>query len=144
MWIGRYTVGQSIPLGLTSTDPSGTPTLPDSAPVAEIYDNATIQVGSDISLPIVDPYALDTFGATNCLFGREYRLHSSFSPGRYQIIYKWVLSGVTYKRCAEFDVMYATTHHGQTIGLFGVPRSTGLLVHFDLESGRIQMGRNPH
>lgn len=143
-WIGRYTVGQSIPLLMCSTDASNTPTLPDAAPIAEIYDNGTIQVGSDISLPIIDKYALDTSGANNCIFGLPYRLHSSFSAGRYTIIYKWTISAVEYKTVRCFDVKYASNHHGTTIGLFGVPRTTGMTVHHDLESGRIQMGRNPH
>ena len=97
MWQRQYSVGDSIPLSLLTTNPSGAPTLPDAAPVAEIYNASGSQVGSDISLPIRDRYGADAAGTTNCYFGRNFRLHSSFAAGRYMILYKWVISAVTYE-----------------------------------------------
>lgn len=144
MWIGRYTVGQSIPLGITTTDGSGAPTMPDSAPTADIYDNGAVAASSTIKLPIFDRYAISAAGTTNCVFGRPYRLDSGFTVGRYTILYKWIVSAVTYKTVRCFDVIYDTDADGPVTGLFPVPRTTGTIVHYDTESGKVVYGRNPH
>jgi len=143
MWIGRYLVGQSIPLSFCSRNASGVPTMPDAVPVAELYDSAGSQVGSDIELASVDRYAVDTSGANNALFQRRFRLTSGFSAGRYSVLYKWTVSAVAYKQTACFDVLYASDADGTVIGLFGVPLGGQQGVHWDVESGKIEFGRNP-
>ena len=141
--MGRYVTGQSIPLSLCSRNASGVPTMPDSIPVAELYDSAGSQVGSDIELASWDRYARDSSGANNAIFQRRFLLTSSFSAGPYSVLYKWTISAVVYKATDNFVVSYASDADGTVIGLFSVPTTTGLLVQWDTESGKIEFGRNP-
>lgn len=144
MWQRQYSVGDSIPLSLVSRNASGTPTLPDSAPVAEIYDSSGSQVGSDISLPIRDRYGRDSAGTTNCYFGRTFRLNSSFAAGRYMILYKWIISSVTYESTDHFDVAYAGDADGCVISMGAYPTPVGHAVAYDTESGKTLRGLRPH
>ncbi len=141
--MGKYVVGQSIPLMLCSRDANGAPTMPDSVPVAEIYDSAGSQVGSDIELASFARYDRDTSGANNAFFRRRFRLTSSFSAGGYSVLYKWVVSGTTYKQTDNFVVSYASDADGTVIGLFGVPLEGQQGAHWDTESGKIELGRGP-
>jgi hypothetical protein len=144
VWQRQYSVGDSIPLSVLSTNASGTPTLPDSAPVAEIYDASGSQVGSDISLPIRDRYGADSAGTTNCYFGRTFRLNSSYAAGRYMILYKWIISSVTYKATDHFDIAYAGDADGCVIGMGAYATPLGFAVAYDTESGKTLRGLNPH
>lgn len=144
MWQRQYSVGDSIPLSVLTTLTPGTPTLPDAAPVAEIYDSSGSQIGSDISLPIRDRYGADSAGTTNCYFGRTFRLNSSFAAGRYMILYKWVISAVTYKATDHFDVAYAGDADGCVISMGAYPTPLGFAVAYDTESGKTLRGLNPH
>lgn len=144
MWLRQYSVGDSIPLSICSTNASGAPTLPDAAPVAEIYDASGSQVGSDIPLPIRDRYGADAAGTTNCYFGRTFRLHSSFAVGRYMILYKWTISAVTYQATSHFDVAYAGDADGCVIGMGAYATPLGFAVGYDTESGKTLRGLNPH
>lgn len=140
----QYSVGDSIPLSLVSKTPAGAPTLPDAAPVAEIYDSGGSQVGADVSLPIRDRYGRDAAGTTNCYFGRVFRLNSSFAVGSYSIVYKWTISSVTYQSCDHFQIAYAGDADGCVIGMGAYQTPLGLAVAYDTESGKTLRGLNPH
>jgi hypothetical protein len=140
----QYSVGDSIPLSIVTVNASGAPAMPDAAPVAEIYDSGGSQVGSDIKLPIRDRYGADSAGTTNCYFGRTFRLHSSFAAGSYSILYKWVISSVTYETVDYFTVAYAGDADGCVIAMGAYATPQGLAVTYDTESGKTLRGLNPH
>lgn len=135
MNLGYFHVGDGIPLALSSENASGTPTLPTTAPVARIYSGSTLI--ETVSLPICERYK------TTAYFQKRHVLGSSYSAGRYHIIYQWVISGTTYKRTACFDVASGGDADGNVIAAAAVARPEAQYVLYETESGKLQSGRNP-
>lgn len=140
MWLGRYAVGSFVPLACVPRSANNAPGTPSSCPVAEIYNASGTQVGSDVSLVVHDVYGTGT--ATYHRFQRLFRLTSSYSAGRYMILYKWTISGTQYVLCQNFDV-YSGEADGQIIAMFPVNRPEGQHVHYDTQSGKTLVGKNP-
>jgi hypothetical protein len=60
------------------------------------------------------------------------------------ILYKWTISGTTYKATDNFDVSYAGDADGCVIGMGGYQTPLGQAVTYDTESGKTLRGLNPH
>tara|TARA_R110000803_G_scaffold205530_4_gene272296 strand:+ start:17148 stop:17561 length:414 start_codon:yes stop_codon:yes gene_type:complete len=133
-YLGRHILGDSIPLSLDSVTPALVPTTPDSTPVAKIYDAS----GS-----AVETVSLGSKDLTKKLFDKSHFLGSSYSAGRYMILYQWIISAVTYHSTESFDILTGGDADGHALSLEGF--DIGLAEHllYQTESGKLVSGRNP-
>lgn len=135
-YIGRYQVGQEIPLFVLCRTADRVPTVPDSPPVAKILD-ASGDVMDAIQLPICDRYNQDGY------FLIRYRLGAGFGLGSYTVETTYVLSGVPYVLISTFEVMDGGDIGGPVISLYAVERPQARYVIAQLGTGRLVQGRNP-
>lgn len=133
-YLGRFHVGQSIPLGLASMNTTRVPTAPDEAPLAKIY-NASGTLQETIDLPLAS--------AAKFYFQKRSRLGSGYSAGRHFVIYQWLIGGVTYQVADTFDVLSGGDADGGVIAMDVSNLPTGRHVVFETETGTLKSGRNP-
>lgn len=136
-WLGRFQLGDWIPLTATSENTSRTPTLPTDCPTSTIYNSSGSAVASSIGMPIKDRYY------TTALFQRPYRLTSSFSTGRYMVVHTFTVGGNTQRQVDCFDIVAAGDADGTTIGAYFYERPNGNFVVFVQDGGKLKQGRNP-
>ncbi len=115
-------------------DPSMVSTAPDLAPVAKILDSSGTLVET-VKLPLMDRSAN--------LFGKRHLLSSSYTAGRYFVIYQWTLSTMVYQNADVFDVIAGGDVDGQVIGMDYMSLPTGRHLIYETESGKLISGRNP-
>ena len=136
MNLGRFHAGDSIPLSVPVENASGTPTLPDSAPVARIYRAGTLI--ETVSLPICDRYK------TTAYFQKRHRLSASYTASAaYIIVYQFAISSTTYRRVSWFSVYAGGDEDGTVIAAAAVERPEANIVLYETESGKLMAGRNP-
>lgn len=135
MNLGRFHVGDSIPLAVSSEDNNGVPTLPTAAPTARIYSGSTLI--ETVSLPIWDRYKVTAY------FQKRHRLGSSYSAGTYLVVYGWTISATSYKKVAFFQVYSGGDADGNVIAAAAVERPEANYILYETESGSLMAGRNP-
>jgi hypothetical protein len=134
-WLGRYQLGGIVPIAVWART-AETPTLPASAPVAEIYADNGDHVATE-KLPIQD-----RFGVTARFAGRVH-LDGRFATGPYRVAYRWTIGSDDFGAVDLFDVLAGGNISGAGIGMyfFRHPGSDYLLMQTD--GGRIRRNRNP-
>lgn len=143
MNLGRKHVGDSIKLELTTLNASGAAVLPDSAPVVNIYSaTGVLSMSSPYKLAVVFSDR-DSSGTLLGFFSRRLVLSSSLSAGRYSVLYEWTISNARFHREDYFDVVAGGSTDGTVHGVFSHNRPESKEVHYDTESGKILVGRNP-
>lgn len=143
----KYTLGDCLPLRIVTVNANYVPTMPTTAPTAKIYDLSTNnKVGATISLPIIDRYARETGGTTNCLFGTRHKIGSDFTEATtYAVLYEWAISGTTRAWVEHFQLDgNSGDADGSVIAVEHFPRPESDYVQYDTESGKTLRGRNPH
>ena len=153
-YLGRYQLGDSVPLGIQSREPGSSasvygqsaPAQPatGSRPSASIYAADGNIVGSAILLPVVDRYkTLDAGSDNNWWFARSHLLDSNFSTGRHIVIYTWKHGSTTMRKAAAFDIFDGGDPDGSVITMNAFQRPEAVNVLYDTQSGKLQSGRNP-
>ena len=143
MNLGRKHVGDWLKLELTTLNASGVATLPDAAPTANIYSaTGVLQMSSPYKLPVVFTDRNDSNTLLG-FFSRRLVLTTSLTAGRYTVLYEWTISGARHHRWDFFDIVTGGSTDGTVHGVFALNRPETKEVHYDTESGKILVGRNP-
>lgn len=133
MNLGRIQVGQVVTLGLSTFDPSGAPTAPESAPVATITNpNGTKR----------PPFKLAMNGGP-LAFALPILLGLDFSLGIYGVSYTYTANGFVRSGWDAFTVIAGGDPGGAIISMASYERPEAQYVVVQLTSGRIVQGRNP-
>lgn len=134
-WRGRYQLGDIVPLGVRATNGSGTPTVPDQAPVATIVsDSAQVLT---LALPIVDRYGITAW------FSYPLHLSGIFAAGTYRVVYDWVIGGTAYGSEDTFEIAAGGDGEGAGLSMFWFGRPTSDFLLLQTDGGRIIRRRNP-
>lgn len=136
MDLGRYQLGDEVPLPLLCLDTSKRPADPDAAPRVAIYDEAGGAV-KDFALPVCDK-AETTGWFLGSLF-----LGSDFAAGHYEAVYRWKVGGNHGGRVDTFEIVAGGSESGQVIALHSYERPHSDFMVQQRTSGRIYKGRNP-
>ena len=134
MNLGRFQPGQILPIGVTTVDGTGTPTWPDTAPVATVKDagNNVIWTGK-VALDPDTPYRF-----SSALF-----LGIPYSLGTYSVGYEWSVGVYNGTATDTFDVISGGDVGGRIIAMYAYDRPEARYVVAQLTSGNIVQGRNP-
>ena len=134
-YLGRHYLGATVPVYLLTVNASGTPTVPDDAPVVEIWSSSALVTTK--KMPVHDRYA-----ATG-LFLLPLRLDSNFSAGRYRLAYRYDVGSHTGLEEDVLEVLPGGHSDGavQSMCWAEFPHAHYLVHH--LESGTVVFGRNP-
>lgn len=136
MWLGRHKLGDVITLACQCVNGSGTPTVPDDAPYARIYNGAGTLIKT-ARMPIADSFKVTGY------FSRPLHLGAEFSVGRIAVFYSWTISSTGYGDRDEFEIVAGGNPDGQVIAMHSFDRPDSNFVIYEAASGRLLKGRNP-
>lgn len=136
MFIGRFQLGEIVPIVVWARNNAGTPAVPSSHPEARIYDAAGTLVQTH-SLPLVD--SADTVGR----FRYELPLGTQYAVGYYDVKIEYTISAVVYAELMSFQVLAGGHTDGALIAaeLYNSPHSPWLVAETD--RGALLAHRNP-
>lgn len=132
-YLGRFQLGQSVPLLVQPVDDGGFHYPPDAAPVATIVGPGGDTIDS-VKLPMV---------SDDLNFGRRYFLGFGLALGTYQVAYSYVVAGVESTSQGSFDLIGGGDPGGRVISMFAYERPEGRYVVAQLSGGLIAQGKNP-
>lgn len=134
-YLGRYTLGQIVPLTIRSLNSSGVPTNPAAAPYARIYSGSGFVKA--VRLPILD--SADITGT----FKANVVLNNAFSTGFYHVAIIFTVSGTVKVVHHNFEIVAGGSVDGSAIEIhyFRHPARNFLLAQTD--TGRIKRLNNP-
>lgn len=131
--LGRFQLGQSVPLAVATVDGQGAPASPDAAPTAAITG------------PSGDPVATVelAMAGDDRHFALPFFLGLSLPLGTYGVAYSYLILGAAMAASATFTVIPGGDTGGAIISMFAFDRPEARYVVAQLESGRLVQGRNP-
>jgi hypothetical protein len=136
MYLGRYRLGDWLPLRLTTTNGSGVAVTPDATPKAYLWQGGT-NVETRL-LPAVEQSRMTGSFAEQVLLGVGY------TTGNALVVFQWVAGGVTLQEVAYFEVLAGGSVEGSATAMYFFARPEGGLVLRQLPGGLITAGRNPY
>ena len=137
--LGRYRLGEWVPIAFSGTSAAATPTLPDSQPTITIWDASDVSSSvATISPPIRDRYKI------TALFTHWIRLSSTYSTGKTYIAdCSAVVGGVTFRTQIQWETIAGGSTDGNVIGAVFVDRPEARQIVYQLDGGKLQARRNP-
>lgn len=136
MYLGRYTLGQWVPLVAVTTNGAMTPSWPASVAVFSVYDGAGARVYSGL-MPPLDLARLP--GSFSYLM----RLGDTFALGHYVATITFALAGTTYSVENRFQVVAGGNPAGALVSLHSYQRPQADFVLGRLDSDQRLIARNP-
>ncbi len=135
MYLGRYKVGEIVPVTVVTTPVSEVPTEPDQCPSVIVYSTA----GPLDSLRMV---IVDRFAVTALFFAPVF-VHAEYSAGYHHAVACWKISGSAFEQTFTFCVTAGGHRDGPILALgeMSFPAVSYLLGQTRL--GRIRKFKNP-
>lgn len=135
MYLGRYYVGEIVPLSYQTVNSSGSPTLPDNPPVIDI--RSSVGLVRQVKSPILDRY-----NATG-LFLFPLRLDSAFSAGTYSAIYYATAGGFQNLDFDTFQIVAGGDSEGCILTHYYWQRPEATFLIQQTEAENLLLRRNP-
>lgn len=136
--LGRFRIGDHVPLQCVSLNGSRVPVKPDQAPTATIYNASGVIEG--VRLPVKDRY---NTAVAATFFQKRHRLSSSYSTGFHYVSYTWEHSGAQKGGVDTFEVIAGGDSDGAVISAGKLERPDGAHFIYQTDSGALRAGRNP-
>jgi hypothetical protein len=135
MYLGRYRVGDAVPLTLQTVNTSDTATAPDRAPYAFLWSPSALV--ATIRMPIHAAFR------TTGLFKYLLRLGHKFAVGNYNVVYRYDIASAREQHVDVFDIVDGGRHDGPILSMHTFDRPDSVFILQHVASGRILRGRNP-
>jgi hypothetical protein len=136
-YLGRFSRGQVVTLTLRCVDAAGAPSLPDAAPLAEVWGESSLV--DTFKVPVADRHGVTGY------FALPVHLDGRFpETGFLAVVYHYQLSGVHFVKGDGFEVVPGGTVDGAGVGMFyagGLAGADYVLVQTD--RGSVLRKRNP-
>lgn len=132
-YLGRFQLGQKVPLPLQCVDADGAAAAPDAPPYADIYRGTTL----------VETVRLTQMGDITGLFGKRHLLGLRYATGSHVAVLRYALSSVKYTQAAHFEVLAGGATVGPAVALREYAKPEARYIVQLKETGRLQFGRNP-
>lgn len=137
--LGRYQLGDFVPLTFSAVDNNGTPAWPTATPTVKTYD------ASDVTSAVetIRPPAHDMQRLTG-LFRYLLRLGSSYAADKtYVAVATWAISDTTYGNMFQWDVLAGGDADGAVIGATFISRPEAGVVAYVVDGGNLKTSNNP-
>jgi hypothetical protein len=134
-YLGRYQLGQVVPLMIRTTGYQGRIVTPFDYPIATIFDSSA-NVVATVKLPAMD--------RGNSVFALPLFLSLKFSVGRFRVITTYASNGAyTGAFLDYFEIIPGGDPNGPLISLFAYDRPEASYVLAQMGSGKLAQGANP-
>jgi hypothetical protein len=137
MYLGRFQLGDRLPLVVLTRDGSGQPELPDAAPGAALYPPGATAPAVSLELPPADP-----IGSPG-LFLHALHLGRLFAAGEYRVRYSWTAGGLPRSATGSFTILPGGHPDGTVIAMYRFRRPHADFIIQQLDGGVRVKGRNP-
>ncbi len=135
-YLGRYQVGQDVPLQVQCVDSNGDPTVPDGAPLARVYRDGSYVRSARVPLE-TDP---DVAGR----FRGRYTLGDGDAPGHCTVVYLYSTLGLPRGDSDCFEVVAGGDPSGAVLAGYAFSRPDGDFLLAHLAAGRLASGQTPY
>jgi hypothetical protein len=135
--LGRYLLGDKVPLILSTITSDVVPAAPTAAPTARIYKNAATATTAVISIPI------KAKGKATGLFAHDLFLSSTYSVGIWFVLLKWTVSAVVYKQLYRFEIVTGGDADGPPVALKYFDQRGADHLFWQTEALTVQWGTTP-
>lgn len=137
-YLGRFQVGQEVPLWAIVLDQKGSPRDPTTVPpTATVYD-----LGLAARVEAVDLPRLRGSRAGQ-VYARPLRLGARYAPGRYGVLYRASTGGFTGLTLATFEVAAGGDARGPVQAAYAADGPSGWTFLTHTGSGALVTGRRP-
>lgn len=136
-YLGRFQLGQFMPLDVQCFANSVTEVAPTSAPTFTVYKADDTPVVSDVKM------AIQAKGSLTGWFRGEIFLNATYSAGRYHGIIEYASSGSSYSEEFVFDVIPGGNATGEYIGMYFYERPHARFCIGLSDAGTLEFRRNP-
>lgn len=136
MYLGRYQLGQYVPLRLVTQTVAGAPTLPDAAPT--LYTWSGTSKIETLLVPAIDQKR------TTAMFFLPLFLGSLYAVGNYRVVYQWANSSVTNQAVDTFEIVTGGDALGDVAAMHAYDCPDGTFVVRQVGRGLLTVGRGPH
>lgn len=136
MFIGRYNLGQRVPITFLTRNASRVASTPDASPVLRIYTAA----GSLLAAKVAPP--LDKAHVTG-LFDYSLVLNSSYATGIYDVHISWLISSSPFQTMRRFEVLAGGDSDGALISQHHYERPHAEFLVQRADSDQRILTRNP-
>ena len=134
MYLGKFAVGDRIPLTVITVDGDTVATAADSVPKVYFYTPAGTNVAV-VNVPKVD--------YVNHRHMESYRVPSSLTTQKHILVYEWAVSN-TYHTADSCEIISGGNAAGNVFSLRTVNRPGGQWVVYATENGNIKAGFEPY
>jgi hypothetical protein len=137
-YLGRFRLGDSVPLFVCCTNGLGSPTFPIDSPTVKTWDPIAGLVQS-FQIPVVDRYA------QTGLFEGHLRLSVLYSNlGMWTATYTYVTpDGNPGLKQDNFEIVEGGNPDGNVVSMSWYERPWAYFIVQELDSGKLVQGRNP-
>ena len=137
--LGRFSLGDFVPLMLLSVDGNGLNAWPSSTPTIKTFSQDDLTT----AVETIRPGARDPLRATG-LFYYPLRLTSSYTADKvYLVSQRWTISASTYGELLTFRVVAGGDADGAVIGAHFVRRPEANTLVYVVDGGKLKTGRSP-
>lgn len=135
MYLGGYQIGGIVPLLVWTRDANGTPTVPDTAPLATIW-RGTLKI-EDLRLSVAPS------GLTGLFLYPLFLGDTDYATGKHFVAYEYELSGNKMTGEACFEIADGGHFDGQGLSIHFLRQPGGDFVLQQTRSGRVLRRKNP-
>lgn len=137
MHLGRFRVGDYLPLRLVVMDAGRTPAVPDAAPTAYLWKASGPTKLATLTLSV------DETARTTGMFALPYLLDATFAAGNHVVVFKWAVAAVAQQRVAVFEIVAGGGSEGDVAAMHVLERPEGTWVLRQHGRGMVTAGRGP-
>lgn len=134
MFLGKFAVGDRIPLTVVTVDGDTAATAADSVPRVYFYTPAGTNVAA-VNIPKLD--------YVNHRHTESYRVPSSLSAQKHILVYEWAVSH-TYHTADTCEIIAGGSSAGNVHSLRTVNRPGGQWLVMATEDGNVKAGFEPY
>lgn len=137
-FIGRYKLGDAVPLYVKTVDTNGVATLPDDCPTVKVWNSSGTLILNQ-KMPIIERFT-QTGNFCYPLF-----LGVLWATGTYTAVYYWTTGSQTFNGldCDTFEIVDGGNKDGNVIAMYFFDRPQAKYVVYETDSGVLIQGRNP-
>lgn len=137
LWLGRFQLGDFLPIPVPCRDASRVEVSPTAAPNYSIYDGTDTVIVDDLKMvPHDKPTRTGWFYA-------EHQLGSGFAVGRYNGLIQWASGGNAFAKEFCFEIVAGGSASGAYIGLEYQASPQARFVVGLVDSGSVEQRKNP-
>lgn len=135
-YLGRYQLGQFVPLTVQCLDASGTPTLPTGPPTIDVWLGSTLIVAAK-EIPILDRYGV------TAMFRYRLPLDGRFSAGSYMVSYTYTVGSLVVFDIDAFQITAGGDINGAVISMTEFVRPHAKFIVYQTDQRLLLYGKNP-